>query len=151
MPGTNHPNYYHSWQTLGCELPDFETFAVFQKVAFDVVRNSLHLSNCFSIACVLPQKLSKWKGVIPKMFGIQKGRLRNLTFLSQICHYCYNFSTRQKGYLEVPTDLKFPKNIRTDQYSVGTWATVTKRVTEFSTPYKMYIGLQYIYLQRMHS
>ena len=31
MPGTNHPNYYHSSQTLGCELRDFEAFVVFQK------------------------------------------------------------------------------------------------------------------------
>jgi len=31
VPGTNHPNYYHSSQTLGCELRDFEAFAVFQK------------------------------------------------------------------------------------------------------------------------
>ena len=31
VPGTNHLNYYHSSQTLGCELRDFEAFAVFQK------------------------------------------------------------------------------------------------------------------------
>ena len=31
VPGANHRNYYHSSQTLGCELRDFDAFEVFQK------------------------------------------------------------------------------------------------------------------------